>query len=131
MKKNVKVFMKKFHQNIRPIAVGVFEHGEKILVQKCKDTATEEEFFRLLGGGIEYGEKSDEALIRELKEELNCELDKLKLLDVEENVFTYHGKLGHEVVFLYRAEVVTPEVLGVDKIKILDRRDYAYWIEKK
>lgn len=73
------------------------------------------EFHRMLGGGIELGERSEEAVVREIREELGVELMAPRLLGVVENIFEFGGETGHEVVFVYggRAdrleEVVPPE----------------------
>lgn len=62
--------------------------------------------FRPLGGGIEPGETSRQAIVREMREELETEITEPKLLGVLENIFTLMGDPGHEVVFVYEAEFV-------------------------
>lgn len=62
-------------------------------------------FHRLLGGHVEFGERAAEAVVREIDEELHVELDAVTFLGVLENVFRYAGAPGHEVVFVYAAEV--------------------------
>ncbi len=69
---------------------------------ETKEPAT---FHRLLGGHVEFGEHAAEAVVREIAEELHVELAEATLLGVLENVFTYAGTPGHEVVFVYAAEV--------------------------
>lgn len=59
------------------------------------------EFHRLLGGHVEFGERSADAVVREIAEELGAELTNTTLLGVVENVFEYAGRPGHEVVFIY------------------------------
>lgn len=69
-------------------------------------------FHRLLGGHVEFGEQAGDAVVREIAEELHFELTQVTLLGVIENVFTYAGTPGHEVVFVYAATVadgVVPE----------------------
>lgn len=62
-------------------------------------------FHRLLGGHVEFGEHAADAVVREISEELGAELDEVTLLGVVENVFSYAGTPGHEVVFVYAATV--------------------------
>ncbi|GAA3701798.1 NUDIX hydrolase [Microlunatus aurantiacus] len=62
-------------------------------------------FHRLLGGHVEFGEGSAEAVVREIADELHHELGEVTLLGVLENVFTYAGAPGHEIVFVYAAVV--------------------------
>ena len=89
------------HASIRPIALCVFRHQGRILVSDEVDPVSGERFHRPLGGGIEYGETSAEAVVREIREELGAELLEPRLLGVLENHFTFAGKQGHEVVFVY------------------------------
>ncbi len=68
-------------------------------------------FHRLLGGHVEFGERSIEAVVREIAEELHTELTDVALLGVLESIFWYAGRPGHEVVFVYGgtiAEGVVP-----------------------
>lgn len=55
------------------------------------------------GGRIRINENSKSALKRELKEEMDIEIDekKLSLIKVFENFFNYDGKDCHEIYFLY------------------------------
>jgi 8-oxo-dGTP pyrophosphatase MutT (NUDIX family) len=86
---------------IRPIALCIFRHNNRILVFEGYDKAKDEIFYRPLGGGIEFGERSEDAVQRELKEELNVEISNLKFLGTLENLFTFNGNSYHEVVLIY------------------------------
>jgi ADP-ribose pyrophosphatase YjhB (NUDIX family) len=89
---------------IRPIVICLFRQGDRILVSEAYDSAEGVYFCRPLGGGIEFGEHSRDALLREIREELGAEVEKLELVGVLENVFTYEGARGHEIVFVYDGE---------------------------
>jgi ADP-ribose pyrophosphatase YjhB (NUDIX family) len=89
---------------IRPIAICIFRHGNRILVGDAGDPVTGELFYRPPGGGIRFGERSEAALRREIREELGAEIDHPQLLGAMENLFTFDGQQGHEVVFVYDAE---------------------------
>lgn len=65
------------------------------------DSVKNERFARPLGGGIEAGESSRDAITREIREETGQEITDLRLLGVLENIFTYEGKGCHEIVFVY------------------------------
>ena len=92
---------------IRTIAICVFRHNDHILVAEGYDAVKNEYFYRPLGGGIEFGERSAETICREIMEEINAEVDRnsLKLLATIENIFHFSGSLGHEVVFIYDGEL--------------------------
>ena len=88
---------------IRPLAICVFRNRDRILVAEGYDPIKGETFYRPLGGGIEFGERSEEAICRELMEEIGVELmqDTLKYLGAVENIFTFNGSPGHEIVLIY------------------------------
>src|SRR5678816_1127612 len=94
-------------KRIRPLAICVFRHKDRILVAEGYDAIKEEYFYRPLGGGIEFGEPSVETICRELMEELNAEVDResLKYLGAVENIFHFNGIPGHEIVLIYDGEL--------------------------
>ena len=63
--------MNKFKE-IRPIVLGLAIKNGKLLVGEGYDKIKDQTFYRCLGGGIEFLEKSDEALKREFKEEIGA-----------------------------------------------------------
>ena len=90
---------------IRPIALAAIRRGDDILVFEGHDATKQETFYRPLGGGIEFGESAAEAVQRELQEELAVELSDVELLGVLENIFTASDRAGHEIVFVYSANL--------------------------
>ena len=89
---------------VRPIAISIIKKNQSILVYQRVDDVTGEKFYRLVGGGIEFGEASSVALKREFEEELSIEIQNNKLLSIFESIFTFNSKEMHEVVFLYSSE---------------------------
>ena len=67
------------------------------------------------GGRIKINEKSTMALKRELKEELDFEIDenKLTLKKVFENFFNFNGNSVHEIYFLYEYNLSDDEFKGL------------------
>ncbi|WP_072482389.1 NUDIX domain-containing protein [Amycolatopsis australiensis] len=57
---------------IRPIVLGVIRRGDALLVFEGRDDVKGETCYRPLGGGIEHGERSEDALRREFREELRA-----------------------------------------------------------
>jgi 8-oxo-dGTP pyrophosphatase MutT (NUDIX family) len=57
-----------------------------------------------LGGGIEFGKRGEEAVRREIREELNLDLDEVHYLGTLESIFVHNdGHPGHEIVQVYDA----------------------------
>lgn len=96
--------------SIRPIAICLFLHNNKILVAEGYDPVKDEHFYRPLGGGIEFGEHSTEAICRELMEEVGLEGEpgSLRYLGALENRFHFNGVPGHEIVLVYDGTLKDP-----------------------
>ncbi len=92
-----------FRARIRPKAICVFRNAGHILVIPLRDSGKQQDFCVTVGGGIEYGERSWETIIREVKEELGADISAVQFLGVLENIFIYEGVPGHELVFVYDA----------------------------
>ncbi|OXM16198.1 NUDIX domain-containing protein [Paenibacillus herberti] len=54
----------------------------------------------------EYGEDSKSAVIREVKEEINLDINEVKLLGIIELIFPYYGDIGHEFDFIYEGKFI-------------------------
>ncbi len=88
---------------IRPIALCLFRHQGRILVGNGFDAVNGIPYCRPLGGGIEFGERGQEAIVREIREELGAEIEQVEQLGLLENLFTCDGRPGHEIVLLFDA----------------------------
>lgn len=106
---------------IRVIAICVFRNGNKILVSEGYDVVKQQAYYRPLGGTVEFGEYSDQAVAREIREEINAEVTDLRYLGTLENIFIYEGQKGHEIVQVYDGRFVDERfyeknvILGVEK----------------
>jgi 8-oxo-dGTP pyrophosphatase MutT (NUDIX family) len=99
-------------QKIRVITICIVQRNGSILVFEGFDSVKQQTFYRPLGGGIEFGEYGEEAIRREMREEVNAELTNLHYLGTLENLFTCNGKPGHEIVLVYRADFSDPALYG-------------------
>lgn len=86
---------------IRPLAICIFSHRGRILVGEFVYPATGARFYRPLGGGIEFGEHATQTLHREMREEIGAEIKDLRYLGTLENIFTFKGEMGHEIVLVF------------------------------
>lgn len=113
------------------MALGLIWRGDQLLVFEGSDPVTHEFFYRPLGGGIQFGESSDEALRREFREELDVEIVDLRYVGTLENIFTYNGELGHEIIQLYEAALADPSFYEREHFQVREEGDLilpARWI---
>ncbi len=115
---------------IRPLVICVFKNDNKFLAALGTDTVKKNEFYRPLGGRIEFGERSEDALRREIIEEIGQEIENVKYLGTLENIFTYNGKSCHELVLVYNAEFVNEELYEMTEIDVDEENIWykAHWI---
>lgn len=111
--------------NHRVAAVIVYDN--KLLAQKNINDNS----YYLVGGRVRFGESSEEALVREIKEELNVDLTDFYPLWVNECFFDDAGKTYHEIGIYYRVNI---EKIGFShydktfKIKEAHRTNYYEWL---
>ncbi|HET7228387.1 MAG TPA: NUDIX hydrolase [Longimicrobium sp.] len=103
--------------HIRPKAVCVVRRGAEILVCGAVDAVKGETFYGPLGGGIEFCEHAADAVCREMMEELGAELADVRLLGVLENIFTYQGRPGHEIVFVFIGRFADASLYERDELR--------------
>lgn len=98
---------------IRPLVICIFQKDNSILVSEGYDPI-KGKFYRPIGGGIEFGERSSEALIREVSEEIDAAIYNLQFLGTIENIFTFNGDTGHEIVQVYDASFINTSIYTKD-----------------
>ncbi|MDH7488199.1 MAG: NUDIX domain-containing protein [Anaerolineae bacterium] len=117
---------------IRPIAICVFRQDDHIFVFEGYDPFGDETFYRPLGGGIEFGEYSRDAVIREVREEIGCEIINLHYLGVLENVFTgCDGEPAHEIVMVYEGDFADAAMYATEAVEAIEdtgARFKALWM---
>jgi 8-oxo-dGTP pyrophosphatase MutT (NUDIX family) len=118
---------------IRPLVICLFRNGDRIFVAECYDPSTQEAFYRPLGGAIKFGETSQAALMREIKEELGADIANLQYLGTLENIFTFNGELGHEIVLVYDGEFIDKSLYHQERVEGYEEEDgdipfQAIWV---
>ena len=112
--------------NVRAAAVII--HNNKILMHKNVN----KDHYGLIGGRVEIGESSEETVKREIKEELNKEIEITGYISTVENFFTMNGKKYHEILFIYKAEFKDEENRKLEEVlENKEGKDYLkyYWID--
>lgn len=118
-------------QAIRPIALGLIKNPKnQYLYHQGRDTYTNENFYRPLGGGIDFGETASACLKREMVEELNEDILVHNYRHTLENIFTYENKAYHEIVIIYEAEFKNKSVYEQNSLTVHEhngRTSTAVW----
>ena len=116
---------------IRTIAIALIRRDDQVLMAEGFDSTREASFYRALGGGVEFGESSWVALVREFQEELSTEIINPKYLGCLENIFECYGNPGHEVVFVYECEFSDRSLYEPDEMIFVegDRKNLAKWVK--
>ena len=100
---------------IRPIAICLLRRDERVLVFEGHDPTKPETFYRPLGGGIEFGETGQDAVAREVREEIGAEISNVRFVGLLENIFTFGGEPKHELVLVYAADLVDERFYALDE----------------
>jgi 8-oxo-dGTP pyrophosphatase MutT (NUDIX family) len=116
---------------IRVLALGLIRQGERTFISEGYDPVKQQTFYRAMGGGVDFGETSLEALKREFQEEIQAELTNIHYLGCIENLFTFNGKQGHEILQVYQCDFVDPKFYQLEKLVFAEgeRQKRALWVE--
>ena len=90
----------------------IIETSGKIMICRKKG----EKYFFLPGGHMEFGESGENALKREIGEELGLRITKCSLIGGSEHLFREDKKEYHEINLVFRAET--------DRIRTESREDH-------
>ncbi|MBW4632579.1 MAG: NUDIX hydrolase [Iphinoe sp. HA4291-MV1] len=116
---------------IRVIALGLIRDGHRIFVSEGYDPVKQQTFYRAMGGGVDFGETSLEALKREFQEEIQAELTNIRYLGCLENIFIYNGQPGHEIIQLFESDFVDSKFSQLEKLVFSEgeRQKTALWVD--
>ncbi|MCM3743709.1 NUDIX domain-containing protein [Sporosarcina luteola] len=87
---------------------GILQSGHRLLVVEFNGEHSRGRgiYYRPIGGSIEFGEKSIDALIREFKEEVKEAVEIECFIACIENIFMINEQLGHEMILVYKVGFV-------------------------
>lgn len=93
----------------KPILVtaAVIEDGaETLIAQRQPDHKIEASKWEFPGGKVEFGEKPEDGLKREIKEELNLEVEVGRLIGLSSHVYNVEPRPVHVVLLFYRCRLL-------------------------
>ncbi len=125
---------------IRLIALGLIRDGDglrpagsnRLFLSEGYDPVKKETFYRFLGGGVEFGETSRIALEREFQEEIQADLTNIRYLACIENLFTFDGRQGHEIIQLYQCDFADRKFYELESLTFSEpggRKHRALWVD--
>jgi len=101
----------------RVVVSAIIRKGNKLLLTK-EVLEDGKEYWIFPGGGVKFGENLEEALKREIKEELGMEIEIEKFINFKEAIFpNYHY---HTIIFFFLAKPLNEP--SINEKKILDIR---------
>lgn len=103
-------------QRVRILVIGLVWRGPHLLAVEVTTDSGEVKGFRPLGGGVEFGERREQALAREFHEELGCAIQIVGPWKTFENIFHHEGQLGHEIVFAVDTQLEDPSIYEREEI---------------
>ncbi len=111
------------------IRVGIiFKYHDKVMIEIRKDRVGNSV---IPGGRIKIDESREDALKREIREEMHYELDdsRIKYRDTIESFFDFDGKRFHEFFFVYQYEMneeIYQELLNIKENQDNHITDYIF-----
>lgn len=111
----------------RVAAYALLVEGEKILLCRLSAQVPRHQGkWTLPGGGIEFGERPEEAVVREVREETGLIVTVRSLAAVDSILGEFDGIPSHNIRILYRAEVVGGNLCS----ELVGSTDLCQWWER-
>lgn len=113
----------------RPAAYAVIINKGKILLLKTKSTGK----YWFPGGGIELGEKLEDGLKREVREETGIEIKIKKFLYFQE-IFFYYEPLNEayqNFSFFYLCQPIKTKLINDEQVDPADESEKPRWLDLK
>jgi ADP-ribose pyrophosphatase YjhB (NUDIX family) len=111
---------------IRLIAGAVIRDGDRLLAWDDHDPLSGEVVAVPLAGGIEFGETGDQAIRRELREEIGATSTSVRFLGVLEDIFRWAGQQRHELWLIYDVELADRAVYEAPEVRVVEPDGTSY-----
>jgi ADP-ribose pyrophosphatase YjhB (NUDIX family) len=119
---------------IRFTAQAILVRGSEILVYEGRDRFSNRNFYRPVGGGVDFQERAADAALREFYEETGLKVIDPKFIGLIENIFTYNGEDCHEIVQLIHCRFKNKSVYERESFALIEGKrslGQAVWKELK
>ena len=119
---DITIDVEDYKLNVR--VAGVIIHNNKVLVHRNVNS----EHYALVGGRVEIGENSIDAIKREIKEEIGKDIEITGYISTIENFFQMDSQKYHEIMFVHKAEFKIEKDQKIeDTIKNIEGKDYLVY----
>ena len=100
---------------------GIIIHNNKLLIMKDEHSP----YYYIPGGRVAMNELSEDAIVREIKEELNADVKVNRMLWVNENFFHEEnlGEKFHEICLYYLLDTIDEQLIDKENEFILKDTD--------
>ncbi|MGD6963546.1 NUDIX hydrolase [Fictibacillus phosphorivorans] len=119
--------------NLRVNTLGILLNNGRILLEEREGNHSEGKgtYYRPIGGTIEFGEKSEQAIVREFYEEIGATIKVKRYLACVENIFVVDKKMGHEISQIYLVEFVDSDLYMQKSFVVTEgqQKTFAKWID--
>ena len=95
----------------------VIRDGDRVLFQKRKN----DKYYALPGGKIEVLETVEDALKRELLEELGVEVEMKNFFSAVENFFEFNGEKVHQYIFSYEVALLDDKYIYLEEFDGIEK----------
>ncbi|MRR31017.1 NUDIX domain-containing protein, partial [bacterium] len=99
---------------------------DMLFVVKMTDKVKKDDYYRPVGGSVEFGEFAINAVQREVSEELNTEIEITGAPLILENLFTCDGEAGHEIDYFYPCKFVDERFYERKNFELIEA-DGSHW----
>lgn len=106
--------------SIRAKVVCLLRNGDRMLLLQATDPHDRRRFWLPPGGGVEFGETLEQAVVREIFEELGLRIVGPKRIGMFESFFRFAGRQEHELVFVYELACDDAELCAKEDIVITE-----------
>jgi thiaminase/transcriptional activator TenA len=105
---------------VRPIVGAVIRDGDRILVWEDHNPDTGEVVAVPLAGGLEFGETGEEAIARELREEIGATVTRCDYLGTIEDIFDWAGQKRHELHLVYDVDLADRAIYEANEVPVVE-----------
>jgi 8-oxo-dGTP pyrophosphatase MutT (NUDIX family) len=114
---------------VRAVSIGLAIRDEHLLVVEVLDDTGTLKGWRPPGGGVEFGEAACDALQREFREELGCDVSVEGTPWIFENIYKHEGATGREIVFAFPIRLLNRSFYERSRFKLVESEGTSHWAE--